>query len=64
MRLSQRKTIKPRECLRCGQEFRSRGNWNRMCPRCVQKNATISLPPEARSETRRGHHVERRRPTE
>jgi len=30
--------IQKRECLRCGNMFRSQGAWNRICGRCGESN--------------------------
>jgi len=37
--------VGPRICLSCDRVFLSEGPWNRICPRCSERN--VSLPPRA-----------------
>jgi hypothetical protein len=39
--------VGPRICLSCDHSFLSEGPWNRICPRCGERN--VSLPPRATS---------------
>jgi Zn finger protein HypA/HybF involved in hydrogenase expression len=32
-----------RECLRCGHNFMSEGNFNRICPSCREVNANVGF---------------------
>lgn len=36
---------KPRECLRCGKTFPSRGPWNRVCDRCKSYEPSMGNIP-------------------
>jgi hypothetical protein len=37
--------VSARICLSCNRAFLSEGPWNRICPRCSERN--VSLPPRA-----------------
>ena len=47
---------KPRICLSCDKTFLSEGPWNRICPRCSERNA--SLPPRAKPTHLKGLELE------
>ncbi|NQT20078.1 MAG: hypothetical protein HQ592_10270 [Planctomycetes bacterium] len=32
-----------RRCLSCGKDFLSEGPWNRICPHCSERNASVSV---------------------
>ncbi len=37
--------VAPRICLSCDKTFLSEGPWNRICPRCSERN--VAVPPRA-----------------
>jgi hypothetical protein len=39
--------VATRLCLSCNQEFLSEGPWNRICPRCSERN--VAVPPRAQA---------------
>lgn len=45
----QKRTRKRRTCLRCGKRFMSDGAWNRICPKCGEKDDG-GRPAEAKGE--------------
>jgi hypothetical protein len=45
--------VRPRICLSCNKSFLSEGPWNRICPRCSERN--VAVPPRA-TASRSGLH--------
>jgi hypothetical protein len=34
--------VAPRVCLACNRPFLSEGPWNRICPRCAERNSVVA----------------------